>query len=385
MNTGLPKPKNWDDFEDLCYLLWKFIWNDRNARKNGRQGQAQHGVDIYGTPEKQRKIEGVQCKGKAEWAETKLTIAEIKEELKKATQFTPSIKALTFATTAPSDSVLLEKVRKLDLSNYNNIKPHVQSWNEIEVQIREFPDVLAAFYRDSVTTVKWSRTGTDSFEAEVNIKRPDEEIFNLMKSDMAKMHVNLSLRTSLKNVATEIAFNAAKFAKSKSCIVRLSRNSFSILCDGPYFDLKKYLDDPKSVRKGGMTEIQNLLNSYVSEVNLTSTAVQGGSLYTFNFKNELINITSETEPYELEIGDFVSIWEIYKIEIPVNAKTIKLSLDPKIGNISNLTMLLMQVVPAMPPTAILNLDVSGLSKHVQQYALMSFQKEIRSGKIILKE
>ena len=31
------KPVNWQDFEDLCFILWKFIWNDLRAQKNGRQ------------------------------------------------------------------------------------------------------------------------------------------------------------------------------------------------------------------------------------------------------------------------------------------------------------------------------------------------------------
>lgn len=62
MKRALDKPTNWQDFEDLCFILWKFIWNDPHAQKNGRQGQAQSGVDIYGKPIGQLDIEGVQCK-----------------------------------------------------------------------------------------------------------------------------------------------------------------------------------------------------------------------------------------------------------------------------------------------------------------------------------
>lgn len=46
--TQIMKPKNWQDFEKLCKLLWGEIWNCSDSiKQHGRQGQAQHGVDIY--------------------------------------------------------------------------------------------------------------------------------------------------------------------------------------------------------------------------------------------------------------------------------------------------------------------------------------------------
>ncbi len=42
--THLPPPQNWQDFEELCCDLWGRIWGDGDAQRNGRQGQAQHGV-----------------------------------------------------------------------------------------------------------------------------------------------------------------------------------------------------------------------------------------------------------------------------------------------------------------------------------------------------
>ena len=45
--ANLPIPKDWDEFENLCADLFSKEWGDRNATRNGRQGQRQHGVDIY--------------------------------------------------------------------------------------------------------------------------------------------------------------------------------------------------------------------------------------------------------------------------------------------------------------------------------------------------
>lgn len=151
MKRTLDKPTNWQDFEDLCFILWKFIWNDPHAQKNGRQGQAQYGVDIYGKPVGQLDIEGVQCKGKSDYSKSELTITEIKAELTKAINFKPTLKNLTFATTAPSDANLLKEIRALDIKGYGNIVPHVRSWDELDLEIRQHEEVLKAFYSDSIT------------------------------------------------------------------------------------------------------------------------------------------------------------------------------------------------------------------------------------------
>jgi hypothetical protein len=42
-------PKSWETFEDLCLALFKAVWRDPNAQKHGRRGQAQAGVDVFGS------------------------------------------------------------------------------------------------------------------------------------------------------------------------------------------------------------------------------------------------------------------------------------------------------------------------------------------------
>lgn len=44
----IPPPANWQDFERLCYDLYKKVYNSEDVHMHGRSGQAQHGVDIYG-------------------------------------------------------------------------------------------------------------------------------------------------------------------------------------------------------------------------------------------------------------------------------------------------------------------------------------------------
>ena len=53
-NLQIPPPANWQDFKTLCCDLWRAIWKDPNTQKNGRQGQQQNGVNIYGRVEQKK-------------------------------------------------------------------------------------------------------------------------------------------------------------------------------------------------------------------------------------------------------------------------------------------------------------------------------------------
>ncbi len=64
LNKQIPPPASWEEFEDMCCDLWRWLWNDPKAQKNGRKGQAQAGVDVYGQPGGGSEWAGVQCKGK---------------------------------------------------------------------------------------------------------------------------------------------------------------------------------------------------------------------------------------------------------------------------------------------------------------------------------
>jgi hypothetical protein len=58
----IPPPSDWQAFERLCHRLWMRLWNDPNAQLNGRTGQEQHGVDIFGQTQGKLRWGGIQCK-----------------------------------------------------------------------------------------------------------------------------------------------------------------------------------------------------------------------------------------------------------------------------------------------------------------------------------
>lgn len=76
MKKTMEKPVNWQDFESLCKKLWGEIWHCPSIKKNGRQGQSQNGVDIYGIPAGETDYFGIQCKGKDDYTKAQLTETE---------------------------------------------------------------------------------------------------------------------------------------------------------------------------------------------------------------------------------------------------------------------------------------------------------------------
>ncbi|WP_276833770.1 hypothetical protein [Chryseobacterium cucumeris] len=130
---SLPKPQNWQDFETLCKKLWGEIWECHEIKKNGRQGQVQNGVDVYGKPNGESGYYGIQCKGKDEYTGKNFTKKEIDKEIEKAKSFIPKLKKLYFATTAEKDARIEEYIREINLKNIENgiFEVEIYCWGDI--------------------------------------------------------------------------------------------------------------------------------------------------------------------------------------------------------------------------------------------------------------
>jgi hypothetical protein len=138
MKQQLRKPENWQDFEELCRMLWGEIWNCPETKKNGRNGQDQYGVDVSGTPSWEvAEYYGIQCKGKDDYTHAQLTEKEINREIEKAKNFKPKLKKLYFATTANKDATIEEYVRLKDVEcrRAGLFEVHLFSWEEIVILI----------------------------------------------------------------------------------------------------------------------------------------------------------------------------------------------------------------------------------------------------------
>ncbi len=115
-------------FESLCLELWREIWDNSGAQKNGRSGQAQAGVDIFGRYRGRQM--GVQCKMKSGLVRPKVSVQELENEVAKALTFRPPLHTFILATTGFADTKVQERARTLT-AEHAPLQVEVWSWTEI--------------------------------------------------------------------------------------------------------------------------------------------------------------------------------------------------------------------------------------------------------------
>jgi hypothetical protein len=141
LQKTLRKPENWQDFESLCKKLWGELWEiPHKVKKNGRLGQPQNGVDVYGIPKNENGYWGVQCKGKNDdYLSATLTTKEIDGEIEKAKKFSPKLEVFIIATTQSKDVVIEQHIREKDIEsrNTNGFEIILFCWEDIVDLIEE--------------------------------------------------------------------------------------------------------------------------------------------------------------------------------------------------------------------------------------------------------
>lgn len=143
--TNLPRPKSWDEFEDICTDLLKRIWDDPYIVRNGRTGQRQNGVDCYGLPKRLndrdvQRYAGAQCKN----ADI-ITVEIVREEIEKAKGFKPLLAEYIVMTTAPRDARLQESIRT---QTWPFSRVHIMFWEDVSLELSGHEDLLQKHFPD---------------------------------------------------------------------------------------------------------------------------------------------------------------------------------------------------------------------------------------------
>ncbi len=136
-------PKHWQDFEDQCLKLWRPRLVD--AKKNGRGGQQQAGVDVFGREPKSGDWWGIQCKQRTRWPPRALTVGEIEQEVAQAEGFKPKLAHFIVATTAARDAKTQTFVRQLSDRRRAQGKFSVDlyAWDDIQEWLQEGPEPIS--------------------------------------------------------------------------------------------------------------------------------------------------------------------------------------------------------------------------------------------------
>jgi hypothetical protein len=140
---NIPTPKSWDEFEDISLAIAKIRWRCSDFYRNGRQGQSQQGVDIWGHDSEGSHV-GVQCKNTV----SEITEVTVVSEISKAEDFKPSLDKLYIATTAKRDTTLQEAIRKIsnDRKNQGKFEVNILFWDDIIQDLSSQEDEFFKFY-----------------------------------------------------------------------------------------------------------------------------------------------------------------------------------------------------------------------------------------------
>lgn len=198
-----------DTFEDFCCDLWKAVWQYPGTQKHGRKGQTQSGVDVYGIPEGKTKFQGIQCKCRSNFLDSKLTEKEITHEINEAKKFTPKLEHLIIATTAPSDVNLQAFVRLATQNNKSQglFSVTVLGWREILLILDEHVSVAKKYFPNMYLTDSLSKKQ----EALLVEQNPTLlEITNIRSQHFlgdAEPYLTLEIKNTSKLVAREIGIS----------------------------------------------------------------------------------------------------------------------------------------------------------------------------------
>jgi len=148
-NYQYPPPVDWQLFERNMRDLFQAEWN-APATMNGRSGQPQHGVDIYGQPNRSPEYHGVQCKGKDALLQSALTKTELRNEVRKATKFRPKLAHFILATTGPRDATIQKVARELNDAAEPPFSVQVMFWPDILDLYKKHPKIFARHYQPTI-------------------------------------------------------------------------------------------------------------------------------------------------------------------------------------------------------------------------------------------
>lgn len=145
----LPAPADWQAFERLTRDLFSAIWDDARAQLNGRTGQPQAGVDVFGTNARTGGLEGAQCKGKDARYGHSVTVDELRDEVKKALTFTPALTHYYLVTTGVADVKVQEEARRINEAHKQAglFGVDVYSWDQLLALLQEHRKVARKHFR----------------------------------------------------------------------------------------------------------------------------------------------------------------------------------------------------------------------------------------------
>jgi hypothetical protein len=145
MALEIPKPRNWQDFQRACVILYQAELNDPHVREYGRHGQKQHGIDLIGRRDgRPDRDVGIQCR----LVKAPLKRVKIIADSRAALGLEPRLKEIIFATTAPDDTHSVDATASAERElrgEGHDIRIALYGWESLQLRIARHPSAWDAF------------------------------------------------------------------------------------------------------------------------------------------------------------------------------------------------------------------------------------------------
>lgn len=133
-------PNNWDLFEDLVCDLVRQEFKNPNFQRYGRQGQAQNGIDIFGVTG--NGLIGIQCKNLTK----KLTPKIVRDIIRDARNFSPTLTTLVIATTSSRDNKAFDACIEANQNPDNLFETTIWFWQDILAKMKDYPRLVVKHF-----------------------------------------------------------------------------------------------------------------------------------------------------------------------------------------------------------------------------------------------
>jgi hypothetical protein len=298
MDYRLPIPQNWQDFESICHRLWMEIWSDTTAKKHGRQGQPQHGVDIFGKPIYNNLFAGVQCKDKNGLLGSVLKAEELLAECDNALKFQPKLNAFTMATTSPRDAEIQKKARELTLASIPCLSVDVWFWDDIQAEIIYRPSILEYYYKGLPIP------GELQNQVKLSLFSPKDKCAAFFSRPNVETTFNSKLKKYLISLAYELKDNSFRHGGATHFSIVKQEHSILFIDNGKPFNILENMDPTKVSEAGhiGGFILHDFLQKFKGSIN---------SVYRREVDNEseinILEFEIDKEAGEILKEDFIEI------------------------------------------------------------------------------
>lgn len=284
-----PPPDDADAFESLCLDLWKDIWQDAGAQKNGRSGQSQSSVDLVGRYGSN--WIGIQCKKKKGLLYARMTIKELEREVLEAKHFHPPLSKFILATTGPTDVRLQRRAREISAVHNRQglFEVEVWSWDDIWSELyrrRELLHEIASTYwprlvRASTSPEADKKPSPDTHFSPRHQLPPPPAMFSGREEDLVELET-VMLPPELRDTtvfSTHLALHGMGGVGKTSLAIVLAHR-----LKATYSDAQIFLDlhgvSPQGVRAMSPTEaMSSIIRSFRLDVDVTGLTQDEVSRY----------------------------------------------------------------------------------------------------------